>query len=72
MRHYLVVGDAREVLGVWEAADGRAAERLRLELSLSYPSCRTLVGAAADYETFKAGLGELDFDGVEPEGAPTW
>jgi hypothetical protein len=67
MRHYLLLGDERQVLGVWEAADDVAAARFVLKLSLSYPDCTTVIERARDFESFKAVHGDLDFDGIEPE-----
>jgi hypothetical protein len=67
MRHYLFVGDRREVLGVWEVEDELAATKLSLQLSLMYPGCRTIAEAAPDFESFKQGYAEYDFDGLEPD-----
>ncbi|MBK6685792.1 MAG: hypothetical protein IPG45_15075 [Deltaproteobacteria bacterium] len=67
MRHYLLLGDERQVLGVWEAPDDVAAARFVLKLSLAYPECTTVVDRASDFESFKAGHGDFDFDGIEPE-----
>jgi hypothetical protein len=67
MRHYLFVGDRREVLGVWEVDDEEAATRLSLQLSLMYPGCKTVTEAATDFETFKKGHADYDFDGLEPD-----
>lgn len=67
MRHYLLVGDDREVLGVWEAEDEKHAARLRLELALSFPGCRTLMDIAQDFEAFKARVRDYDLDDVVPE-----
>lgn len=67
MRHFLLVGDDREVLGVWEAKDAKEAARLRLELALNFPGCRTLMDIAADFEAFKARVGDYDLEHVVPE-----
>lgn len=69
MRHFLLVGDDREVLGVWEAKDATQAARLRLELSLSFPGCRTLMDIAHDFDAFKARITDYDLKDVVPEGA---
>jgi hypothetical protein len=67
MRHYLFVGDRREVLGVWEAKDEMAATRLRLQLALMYPDCETITDHAHDFESFKAGYRDYDFGGLQPD-----
>ena len=66
MRHFLFVGDKREVLGVWVADDALAGRRLRLELELKYPDCETYVDEARDYESFKAGFADYEFGEIEP------
>lgn len=71
MRHYLFVGDARDVLGVWEVDDEVSATRLSLQLSLMYPGCRTITDHATDFESFKRGYADYDFDGLEPDHADT-
>lgn len=67
MRHYLFVGDARDVLGVWEVEDEVSAARLSLQLSLMYPGCKTVADHAVDFESFKQGYADYDFDGLEPD-----
>jgi hypothetical protein len=69
MRHFLFVGEteASEVLGVWEVRDDLSAARLRLQLSLMYPGCRTISDLAPDYEEFKSGYRQYDFGALEPE-----
>ena len=67
MRHFLLVDDALDVLGVWEVEDERALSRLKLKLNLSYPGCRTVVGQAQDFEAFKAQHRDYDYTGVIPE-----
>ena len=67
MRHFLLVGDTLDVLGVWEAEDERALSRLKLKLNLSFPGCRTVVGQASDFESFKAQFRDYDYTGVTPE-----
>lgn len=67
MRHFLLVDDALDLLGVWEVEDERALSRLRLKLNLSYPGCRTVVGKARDFEAFKAQFRDYDYTGVTPE-----
>lgn len=67
MRHFLLVGDTLDVLGVWEAQDERALSRLKLKVSLSFPGCRTIVGTATDFEAFKAQFQDYDYTGVTPE-----
>lgn len=69
MRHYVIVEDAQEVLGVWEAPDRTTADRLRLTLSLTYPGCRTHVEQASDFEAFKDAVPNFDLTGLEPEPA---
>lgn len=69
MRHYLFVGDSRDVLGVWEVDDEVSATRLSLQLALMYPGCKTVADHAADFETFKQGYSDYDFDGLEPDNA---
>lgn len=69
MRHYLLVGDDCEVLGVWEAEDEKQAARLRLELSLSFPGCLTHVDRASSFDAFKARVPDYDLEGVVPEAA---
>jgi hypothetical protein len=69
MRHYLFVGESREVLGVWEAEDEVSATRLSLQLSLMYPGCKTVEETAEDFETFKQEHAEYNFDGLEPDRA---
>ena len=66
MRHFVFVGDQREVLGVWVADDIVAATRLRLELELTYPDCVMRGSDADDYETFKASHTEYEFGDIEP------
>ena len=67
MRHYLLVGDRKEVLGVWTAETEMSASRLKLELELKYPDCETLRQDANDFESFKSNV-ELsyDFDDIVP------
>ena len=69
MRHFLFVGEhaATDVLGVWEVTDDLSAARLRLQLSLMYPGCKTVSDLASDFETFKSGYQEYDFGMMEPE-----
>jgi len=67
MRHYLLLGDQRQVLGVWETPDDVAAARFGLQLTLSYPDCTTVIERADDFETFKADHQDLNFEGIEPE-----
>lgn len=67
MKHFLFVGDNREVLGVWEVDDEVQATRLQLNLSLMYPDCETIVDNAADYESFKRGYAEYEFGNLEPD-----
>jgi hypothetical protein len=69
MRHFLFVGEhgVSEVLGVWEVRDDLSAARLRLQLSLMYPGCKTVSDLASDYETFKSGYTQYDFGALEPE-----
>ena len=67
MRHFLLVGDDHDVLGVWEAANATDAARLRLKLALSFPGCQTLADAAADFEAFKRRVKDYDLDGIVPE-----
>ncbi len=67
MRHYLFVGDQHEVLGVWEVEDELSATKLSLKLSLMYPGCTTVQDHAADFETFKRGYADFNFDGLEPD-----
>jgi hypothetical protein len=69
MRHFLFVGEqeASEVLGVWEVRDDLSAARLRLQLSLMYPECKTVSDLAPDYEAFKSGYTQYDFGALEPE-----
>jgi hypothetical protein len=69
MRHYLFVGESRDVLGVWEVEDELAATKLSLQLALMYPGCKTVSEPAADFESFKKGYAEYDFDGLEPDRA---
>jgi hypothetical protein len=69
MRHFVLVGDADEVLGVWEAQDEVSADRLRLRLSLTYPGCKTHVRQATDFESLKSMLKGVDLVGMEPEAA---
>lgn len=69
MRHFLLVGDDREVLGVWEAKDEKEARRLRLELALSFPGCRTLMEIAKDFDAFKSTVGDYDLEHVVPEAS---
>lgn len=70
MRHFLLVGDEREVLGVWEVKDEVSAARLRLQLALSYPGCKTVIKKAKSFEEFKEDTGEYDLSGVVPEHSP--
>ena len=69
MRHFLFVGEqeASEVLGVWEVRDDLSAARLRLQLSLMYPGCKTVSDLASDFEAFKSGYTQYDFGALEPE-----
>ena len=67
MRHFLLVNDTLDVLGVWEVEDERALSRLKLKLNLSFPGCRTVVGKAHDFEAFKAQYRDYDYTGVTPE-----
>jgi hypothetical protein len=67
MRHFLFVGDKREVLGVWTVDDQVAATRLQLKLGLMYPDCETVLDQAADYESLKAGHADYEFGGLEPD-----
>lgn len=67
MRHFLLVDDTLTVLGVWEVEDERVVPRLKLKLNLSFPGCRTVVGKARDFESFKAQFGDYDYTGVTPE-----
>lgn len=69
MRHYLFVGDAQDVLGVWEVEDELAATRLSLQLALMYPGCKMIADHATDFESFKRGYADYDFDGLEPDPA---
>ena len=66
MRHYMFVGDAGEVLGVWVVPTAVAATRLRLELALKYPDCETVADGAADFESFKAVHDQYEFGDIEP------
>jgi hypothetical protein len=65
----LFVGDARDVLGVWEVEDDLAATRLSLQLALMYPGCRTVADHASDFESFKKGYADYNFDELEPDPA---
>lgn len=67
MRHFLLVGDTLDVLGVWQVEDERALSRLKLKLNLSFPGYRTVVGQARDFESFKAQFRDYDYTGVTPE-----
>jgi len=67
MRHFLLVDNTSDVLGVWELEDERAISRLKLKLSLSFPGCRTIVAKAQDFEAFKAKYRDYDYTGVTPE-----
>ena len=67
MRHFLFVGDQREVLGVWVVDDEVSATRLQLNLALMYPDCETVVDNAADFESFKAGYADYEFGSLEPD-----
>jgi hypothetical protein len=67
MRHYLFVGDRHEVLGVWEVEDELSATKLSLKLSLMYPGCSTFFEHATDFESFKRGFADFNFDGLEPD-----
>lgn len=67
MSHFLFVRDEDDVLGVWEASDEVAALKLRLSLELTYPRCRTHVMAAPDFQSVKASVPEVDFEGIEPQ-----
>jgi hypothetical protein len=69
MRHYLFVGDRHEVLGVWEVEDEISATKLSLKLSLMYPGCSTFFDLATDFESFKRGFADFNFDGLEPDKA---
>jgi hypothetical protein len=69
MRHYLFVGESRDVLGVWEVEDELAATRLSLQLALMYPGCKTFADYAPDFESFKQGYSDFNFDGLEPDQA---
>lgn len=69
MRHYLLLGDDGGVLGVWETGDAQTATRLRLELALSYPGCRTVLEQATSFDAFKARITDFDLEDIEPEPA---
>ena len=67
MRHYLLVGDQKEVLGVWMADCEMSASRLKLELELKYPDCETLKHDAQDFESFKSDIEQsYDFEDIIP------
>ena len=67
MKHYLLVGDQKEVLGVWMVDGEMSASRLKLELELKYPDCETLERDAQDYESFKSNIDEsYDLDDILP------
>lgn len=68
MRHYVLVGEERDVLGVWEASDEVAAARIRLQVSLSFPGCRTEAHEAENFEAVK-GRSAFDLEHVVPETA---
>jgi len=69
MRHFLLVGDDRDVLGVWEAKDALHASRLLMELALSFPGCQTRMNLAQDFEAFKRLVSDYDLEDVVPEPA---
>lgn len=69
MRHFLLVRDDRDILGVWEAKDALQASRLLMELALSFPGCRTMMDRAHDFEAFKRLVPDFDLEDVEPEPA---
>lgn len=69
MRHYLFVGESGDVLGVWEADDELEATKLSLQLALMYPGCKTVADHATDFESFKKGYADYNFDGLEPDRA---
>ena len=50
-----------------ELRDDLSAARLRLQLSLMYPGCKTVSDLASDYEAFKSGYTQYDFGVLEPE-----
>ena len=67
MRHYLLVGDRKEVLGVWRVDSEMSASKLKLELELKYPDCETLKQDAQDYESFKSTVEEnYEFGDIIP------
>lgn len=66
MRHYVLVGEERDVLGVWEAPDEVAAARIRLQVSLSFPGCRTEAHEADSFEAVK-NLSTFDLENVVVE-----
>jgi len=66
MQHYLLVGDEREVLGVWTADTEMSATRLKLELELKYPDCETLEAGAKDFDSFKSTAEQYDFGEIIP------
>ena len=68
MRHYVLVGDERDVLGVWEAPDEVSAARIRLQVSLSFPGCRTEAHEAENFEAVKD-LSTFDLEHIVPETA---
>lgn len=70
MSHFLLVRDAEDVLGVWEASDEVAALKMRLSLQLTYPGCTTHTLAAPDFQTMKARIPNCDFSDIEPERGP--
>lgn len=70
MRHYLFLDDAGEVVGVWSADTDIAAAQLSVQLALMYPDCTMIRDRAHDFEAFKAGYMEYDFDGLEPGDLP--
>ncbi len=61
MPFFIVLHDHDGLVGVWTTPDEVAATRWGLELSLTYPGCRTLVRRASDFETLKAQHRNLDF-----------
>ena len=71
MQHYLFIEDheANEVLGVWQVKDAKKVERVRLELSLTYPGYKTVARAATSFEALKTELNQYDFGLLQPEPA---
>ena len=68
-RHFVFVGDKRDVLGVWVVEDSVQATRLQLQLELMYPDCETVVKSAEDFESFKARCSDYEFGDLEPDAA---